>query len=182
MGEKTIDYSEDFKLYLVTRNPTPDISPDAASLLCEVNFTVTRSGLEGQLLGVTLQHEKPDLETKKKQLLLQEEEQKMQLAQLERSLLTELASSEGNILQNKQLLLSLNETKSKSLVIAQSLAESTEIQRSLDQERDAYRPIANSGSSLYFLIQDLQKVNHMYQFSLTSFLPLFKKVCLNAVS
>ncbi len=139
-------------------------------------MTITRSGLEGQLLGVTLQHEKPELETKKKQLLLQEEEQKMQLAELERLLLTELASSEGNILQNKQLLTSLNETKSKSIVIAQSLAESFEIQKSLDQERDVYRPIANSGSNLYFLMSDLQKVNHMYQFSLASFLPLFKKV------
>ena len=100
----------------------------------------------------------------------------MQLADLEKSLLTELASSEGNILQNKQLLLSLNETKSKSMIIAKSLAESSEIQRSLDQERDAYRPIASSGSSLYFLISDLQKVNQMYQFSLNSFVPLFKKV------
>lgn len=152
---------------------------DAASLINEVNFTITRSGLEGQLLGATIQHEKPDLETKKKELLLQEEEQKLQLADLEKSLLTELASSEGNILQNKQLLLSLNETKSKSLIIAQSLAESSEIQRSLDQERDSYRPIAGSGSSLYFLISDLQKVNHMYQFSLNSFLSLFKKVLIS---
>ncbi len=27
IGEKTVDYNEEFKLYLVTRNPAPDIMP-----------------------------------------------------------------------------------------------------------------------------------------------------------
>ena len=52
IGDKTIDYNEGFRMYLVTRHPAPDIPPDAAALLTVVNFTVTRSGLEGQLLGL----------------------------------------------------------------------------------------------------------------------------------
>ena len=46
----------------MTRNPEPDIPPDAAGLVTVVNFTVTRSGLEGQLLGIAIQHEQPELE------------------------------------------------------------------------------------------------------------------------
>lgn len=38
-----------------------------------------------------------------------------------------------------------------------------------------YRPIANRGSTMYFLIKDLCTVNHMYQFSLAAFLMLFRK-------
>ena len=52
VGEKVIDFNEGFRLFLVTRNPEPDVPPDAASLVTVVNFTVTRSGLEGQLLGI----------------------------------------------------------------------------------------------------------------------------------
>jgi dynein heavy chain 2 len=36
-----------------------------------------------------------------------------------------------------------------------------------------YRPIANSGSAIFFLIDSLRAVNHMYRFSLPAFLHLF---------
>ena len=65
VGDKTVDYNESFSLYLVTRNPYPTIPPSAASVISEVNFTVTRSGLEGQLLGLVIQHEQPEIESQK---------------------------------------------------------------------------------------------------------------------
>ena len=69
IGDKVVDYNDNFRLFMVTRNPSPDISPDMASLISEVNFTVTRSGLESQLLGVTIKHEQPELEKQKSALL-----------------------------------------------------------------------------------------------------------------
>ena len=36
VGDKTVDYNENFRLYLVTRNPHPDLPPDAASLVTQV--------------------------------------------------------------------------------------------------------------------------------------------------
>lgn len=53
IGEKCIDYNEDFRLFMATRNPAPFIPPDAASGITEVNFTTTRAGLRGQV-GRTL--------------------------------------------------------------------------------------------------------------------------------
>ena len=47
--------------------------------------------------------------------------------------LQELASAKGNILENKELLDSLNKTKASSITIADSLAESVRPQASLDQ-------------------------------------------------
>lgn len=49
IGEKLIDYNENFRLFMATRNPTPFIPPDAASVMTEVNFTTTRAGLRGQV-------------------------------------------------------------------------------------------------------------------------------------
>ena len=49
IGEKTIDYNEEFRLFLTTRNPAPEIPPDAASVVTEVNFTTTKAGLTGQV-------------------------------------------------------------------------------------------------------------------------------------
>ncbi|XP_077915202.1 cytoplasmic dynein 2 heavy chain 1 isoform X5 [Halichoerus grypus] len=179
IGDKIIDYNEEFRLFLSTRNPNPFIPPDAASIITEVNFTTTRSGLRGQLLALTIQHEKPDLEEQKTKLLQQEEDKKIQLAKLEESLLETLATSQGNILENKDLIESLNQTKASSALIQESLKESYKLQISLDQERDAYLPLAENASKMYFIISDLSKINNMYRFSLAAFLRLFQRALQN---
>lgn len=63
--------------------------------LCEPN------SLYFQLLAATLQVEKPELEVRRTELLRQEEDLKVQLVNLEDHLLTTLAESQGNILENK---------------------------------------------------------------------------------
>ena len=89
--------------------------------------------------------------------------------------LQELANATGNILENKELLDSLNKTKASSITISESLDESVRLQASLDSERNSYIPLAQSGSSLYFVITDLAKINNMYRFSLAAFLGLFQR-------
>eukprot|EP00056_Hartaetosiga_gracilis_P017754 m.8317 g.8317 ORF g.8317 m.8317 type:complete len:4146 (-) comp6080_c0_seq1:66-12503(-) len=175
VGEKVVDYNETFRLILTTRRPRANLPPEIKSHLTEVNFTVTREGLAGQLLARTLEYEKPELEMRKTELVKKEEELKLSLNQLENRLLVELANAEGNILENKTLLASLNETKESSSVISASLEESQKLQESLNQERYVYLPLARHASKLYFLMGDLVKVNNMYQFSLASFVELFQR-------
>ena len=42
-----------FRLFMTTRNPKPELPPDGSAIISEVNFTTTRAGLTGQvrLLG-----------------------------------------------------------------------------------------------------------------------------------
>ncbi len=121
-----------------------------------MNFTVTRSGLEGQLLALTLETERPELEKTKSKLLAEEDQYRMELADLEKSLLQELAMSEGNILENKSLIASLDKTKSQSSHIGEMLRTAKEVQTNLDVQRDVYRPIAKTGSILFFLISQVR--------------------------
>ena len=65
-------------------------------------------------------------------MLEEEERLKIQLADYEKQLLTELANSSGNILENKTLIDSLNQTKLQSSQIEKSLSESKNLQVSLD--------------------------------------------------
>ncbi|KAJ3141233.1 Cytoplasmic dynein 2 heavy chain 1 [Geranomyces variabilis] len=175
LGEKTVDYNNDFRLYLVTSRSTFTIPSDAQGFVQGVNFTVTRAGLAGQLLGVTLKHEQPELELEKVKLLQREDELKIQLSQLEESLLGELANSSGNILENITLIASLNETRDKSSTIATGLQESKKLQASLDAQRDKFAPLSTFGSALFFVISDLCKLNNMYQFSLSCFMRLYEQ-------
>jgi dynein heavy chain 2 len=173
VGDKVVDYNECFRMFLVTRNPYPDLPPDAAALVSEINFTVTKGGLEGQLLGVAIQHEQPELERAKGEMLRQEEDFKVQLAGLEKGLLEALATAEGNLLENTSLIESLTKTKETSAQIEESLVKSAEMSKKLDEQREVYRPFALAGSKIYFLVKALQVVSNMYQFSLASFLGLF---------
>jgi dynein heavy chain 2 len=171
---RSIDYADGFQLFLVTRSTDLRLPPDAAAHLTEVSFTITLSGLEGQLLGVTLQHEQPELEEQKMEILHKEESLKMQLAALEESLLQDLAASQGSLLENTGLIENLNKIKSQASEISESLAKSKEVQEQLDQKRNVYRPFASTGSEIFFLVKSLKSLSHMYQFSLSMFLGLFR--------
>ncbi|XP_037796301.1 LOW QUALITY PROTEIN: cytoplasmic dynein 2 heavy chain 1-like [Penaeus monodon] len=175
LGDKTLDFNENFRLFLATRIPNPELPPNVMSILTTVNFTTTRAGLTGQLLAATLQVEKPELEVRRTELLRQEEDLKVQLVNLEDHLLTTLAESQGNILENKVLIASLEKSKSSAATIETSLEESVSLQESLENERKAYLTLAQSAANLYFVISDLSKLNNMYQFSLNSFIALFHK-------
>ncbi|KAH3759573.1 cytoplasmic dynein 2 heavy chain 1 [Pelomyxa schiedti] len=157
IGEKLVNYSEEFKMFLATRHPQPDLPPDVRPLVCEVNFTVTKSGLENQLLGVVLLHEMPDLEQKRVQALVSEEKNKMQLASLENQLLSELAKAKGDILESQELITTLKNTKSMSVEIEEALSLAHNTQATLEKERNGFRPIAKAGSDLFFALADLCK-------------------------
>lgn len=175
IGDKVVDYNNEFRLYITTRNTNPYLTPDSVAITTIVNFTTTRAGLTGQLLAATIQHEKPELESKKTELLRTEEDFKIQLSKLEDTLLQELANAKGNILENKELLESLNKTKESSATIEKSLEESIKLTESLDKEREAFLPLAETGSKLYFVISCLDSINNMYKFSLNSYLNIFQK-------
>ena len=56
IGDKMIDYNSDFKVFLCTRNSDIVLSPSEKGLLNMINFTVTRSGLEGKLLSIIINY------------------------------------------------------------------------------------------------------------------------------
>ena len=54
---------------MCTRDSALDIPPNASSLINMINFTVTKSGLESQLLSIIINHEQPELEKQKTESL-----------------------------------------------------------------------------------------------------------------
>lgn len=65
MGDKWVEYTEGFKLYLCTRDDSIHFDEVTKGWVGLVNFTVTKSGLEGKLLSIIINKEKPDIEEKK---------------------------------------------------------------------------------------------------------------------
>uniref|UniRef100_A0A4W5RAP3 Dynein heavy chain ATP-binding dynein motor region domain-containing protein n=1 Tax=Hucho hucho TaxID=62062 RepID=A0A4W5RAP3_9TELE len=76
-----------------------------------MNFTVTRDGLEDQLLAAVVSMERPDLEELKWNLTKQQNGFKITLKILEDNLLSRLSSASGNFLGDTELVENLEITK-----------------------------------------------------------------------
>jgi len=57
IGDKELDYSPDFKLYITTKLANPHYTPEISTKATVVNFAVKKDGLEAQLLGIVVQKE-----------------------------------------------------------------------------------------------------------------------------
>lgn len=62
IGDKEIEYNSQFRFILHTKLANPHYKPEMQAQATLINFTVTRDGLEDQLLAEVVKAERPDLE------------------------------------------------------------------------------------------------------------------------
>lgn len=70
LGEKEVEVSPDFKLFLTTRLANPHYTPEVSTKASIINFAVRESGLEAQLLASVVRAERPDLDRQRNELVL----------------------------------------------------------------------------------------------------------------
>lgn len=80
-----------------------------------------------------------------------------------------LFESEGNILDNEDLINTLNESKVTSSEITKRLSEATTTEQKICNARSKYNPVAARGSVMFFVITKMAEIDPMYQFSLKFF-------------
>lgn len=111
LGDKEVEYNSNFRLILQTKLANPHYKPEMQAQTTLINFTVTRDGLEDQLLAEVVRAERPDLEELKAQLTKQQNDFKIMLKSLEDDLLSRLSSAGENILGDTALVENLEITK-----------------------------------------------------------------------
>ena len=162
ISDKVIDINPNFKLLLASKTLTYADLPSLSGLANPVIFSMTRKGLEHQLLSVALLAEQPELEEKMTTLVKKEEDLRLKIIKIENDLLDTLIKSEGNILDNDKLINSLQSSKKSAKEIKQTLDENSRIKEELAIERNKYSPLAASAATSFFHIQDIQSLDNMY--------------------
>ncbi|KAI4504021.1 hypothetical protein M0802_000492 [Mischocyttarus mexicanus] len=173
LGDKEVDVSKDFRLYITTKLPNPSYNPEVFARVSIIDFTVTMKGLEDQLLGRVILTEEEELETERVQLIADVTANKRNITELETNLLHKLTTVQGPLIEDVGLMTVLNTTKQTAAEVNEKLNIARETEIKIDAAREQYRPIATRGSVLYFLICDMANVNSMYQTSLVQFLERF---------
>ncbi|XP_069792874.1 dynein axonemal heavy chain 1 isoform X2 [Narcine bancroftii] len=173
LGDGVIPYHEDFKMYITTKLPNPHYTPETSTKVTLINFTLSPSGLEDQLLGRVVAQERPDLEEAKNQLIISNVKMRSELKEIEDQILLRLSTSEGNPVDDVELIKVLEASKIKAgeIKVKVTIAEQTE--KDIDITRLQYIPVAVRTQILFFCVSDLSNVDPMYQYSLEWFLSIF---------
>ena len=175
LGDKEIDYSNDFRLYITTKMGNPHYTPEVSTKTTVINFAVKQMGLEAQLLGTVVQQEEPTLEEQKSELTVRVAAGKRKLVELEDEILRLLSESTGSLLEDTALVTALQGSKVTSEEVNQQLKVAEETEIKIDLKREDYKPAAIRSAIAYFVLNDMARVDPMYQFSLDTYVELFNK-------
>jgi len=180
IGDKEVEYNSKFRLILHTKMGNPHYKPEMQAQCTLINFTVTQSGLEDQLLADVVGFERSDLQELKSKLTKEQNEFMITLKELEDNLLAKLSSAEGNFLEDEALVVGLENTKATAEEISEKVKLATVTEIDINKARERYRPAAARGALLYFILNVLEKLHPMYQVSLKAFNVVFMYAVKNA--
>ncbi|CAH6786111.1 Dnah2 [Phodopus roborovskii] len=173
IGDKEVEYNPNFRFYLTTKLSNPHYSPETSAKTTIVNFAVKEQGLEAQLLGIVVRKERPELEEQKDSLVINIAAGKRKLKELEDEILRLLNEATGSLLDDVQLVNTLQTSKVTATEVTEQLETSETTEINIDLAREAYRPCAQRASVLFFVLNDMGRIDPMYQFSLDAYISLF---------
>ncbi|CAE7939948.1 DNAH7, partial [Symbiodinium necroappetens] len=173
LGDSTVEYNEEFRLYITTKLPNPHYSPEICVQVTLLNFMVTPDGLQDQMLGILVAKEEPEVEKKRQNLIIESAQSKAQLKEIEDKILELLSNSKGNILDDEELITTLANSKVTSTRIEERVKEQEKTQALVQETRETYVPVSIRSSAMFFVVADLCKVEPMYQYSLEWFIDIF---------
>jgi len=95
-------------------------------------------------------------------LIVQLYDFKRQLKELEDKILKLVAEASDDILNDEELIITLDQSKETSIGINERMIEAEQTSKMIDENRENYRVVARRGSVLYFVVSDLANIDPMY--------------------
>lgn len=172
VGDKQMDYNENFKMYLLCKLINPHFTPELAAKTTIIDFNVTIVGLEQQLQGIVVGKEQANLEETLKNIISEITRNKKSLLECQKAILDNL-NKEGDLLENKDIVEVLVSSKNKSIENTTKVKDAEEKKKDINFQREKYLPVAIRGAVLYFSIVNMQEIEKMYSTSLQQFQDLF---------
>jgi len=180
LGDATIEWSKDFRLFVTTKLSNPHFPPEICVAVGILNFMATTDGLQDQMLGIVVAREEPATEEKRVLLVVESARAKAQLKDLEDKILALLSSASGNILDDEELIETLANSKIMGNKIEEQVKQQEVTAVQIQDVRQVYKYHALRCAALFFVVADQSIVDPMYQFSLDWFIAMFHLSITNA--
>lgn len=181
LGKQTIDCVPGFKLMISTKDSSFKLPSFVFCRTSVANFTLTESSIITQFLDLSLGMENPEVEAQKMDLMKLSGEYKVRLRKLEDSLLASLSETRGNILDDENIVITLQNLKTELTQIEIKVKETTNVMKTVDTILEQYYPLASTFTKVYLLAQSFKGVSQFYQFSLDYFMAILRRVLLEKI-
>lgn len=178
VGSIEIEYNDGFRMYLVSHRSNPKFSAHMYSSAVIINFNTTLSSLENQLLDIIFASRIGDAELAHKRVDLFNSlgVRQKQLHDLEAGFLTQIASSDGNLLDNPNTMKLLECTKHDVQELNALICATKNTLANIETKRNDFRLIALKAASLFFVLADMAAINPFYQHAMSDFIDIFTQI------
>eukprot|EP00559_Dactyliosolen_fragilissimus_P007927 CAMPEP_0184869058 /NCGR_PEP_ID=MMETSP0580-20130426/32666_1 /TAXON_ID=1118495 /ORGANISM="Dactyliosolen fragilissimus" /LENGTH=2586 /DNA_ID=CAMNT_0027370293 /DNA_START=1 /DNA_END=7761 /DNA_ORIENTATION=+ len=178
IGKEEVDYSPKFKIILTTRNSAAQLTPDLCSRVTLVNFSITPDSLQNQCVSIILKHEIPEVEERRKEVLLLQSKGLVELKSLEKQILEKISDPDrqGSILDDDELVKDMEELMKKGVQVEEDIAKNAEDMKQVQSASSKFDSVSMLCREMYVLLESLRQVNLFYEFSEKFFLNILKCV------
>ena len=94
---------------------------------------------------------------------------------MEKDLLFKLANAKGDILDDIDLIINLENSKKISTEVAIKMELAKKTEKNINVSSEFYRPAALRGALFYFLLTDICRVHSFYKYSLESYIVVINR-------
>lgn len=173
IDDNEVEVHANFKIYLHTKLSNPHYEPFIQTEITMINFSVTQEGLEEQLLGLVVKHERSDIAAQKISLTLKQNLFTIRVKQVEDDILLRLSDAQGDITEDTSLIIMIEKSKKISDEIKVKLIQSQQSNETIDELFEQYRPVARRGALLFIMMNNLNRLHTYYSYSINSFIDFF---------
>jgi len=177
-GEKHLNFNDNvevflhpnFKVFFISYLTNPSFNPELYGRISIINFSVTKSGLNEQLLSVIINQEAPAEEIERMNIMQKQYQLSETINKMENEILEKLNVSSETLLDNDSLIFSLEESKKLSDEATVQIASAKNTEERIDKFRMGYFSLAKLATLIFFTICEMYYVEEIYQFSISWFI------------
>lgn len=163
-------------MFFVTRKSVPSFAPSVYSMTTVIDFDINQDTLVEKLFSVATNVLNPNLENRRTSITNNRRSSTEKMQILERSLVDMIASTDGPLLDNIEIVNRVDSMKSAIESLKSDSIEITRIVENIEIEREIYRGLVNRAANLFITLTEMARVNVFYQYSLTAFIDIFVSV------
>lgn len=175
VGDENAAYDKNFRFYITTKLSRPHYPPEVCVKVAMLNFKVNKDGLQEQMIMQLVRHEETNKYERYMNNIERQSKIQIEMAELQDGILSRIADSEGDILEDEELFIKLNDSAKK---VEANRAEEQGMMQSLNAikvVKETFEPVSVRVSNLFFVIADLMNVDPMYQYSLEFFSDMYDR-------
>lgn len=170
VGLDKVEVSSNFFLFLISDETLSGVSPSLLNHTNIINFAATDESVQSSCLDTILKYEKSDLEKRKNESIRLQSEYKIKLRNLEERLLKLLNDTKIDIIDDDDLLTTLESLKNESSEINNEAAKTDLLIEETNNSSEIYNDVAESCSILYRILRSASIVNASHLPTQKSFL------------